>query len=105
MPSDARAVLEVPAKALADLCRKRRIRKLALFGSVPRTDFGTESDVDVFVEFAPGATVGFFSVARIEDELSRLFGGRKVGLRTAKDLSPYLRDEVLASSLVRYGGP
>jgi predicted nucleotidyltransferase len=46
---------------IADFCRRNRIRKLALFGSVLRDDFRADSDVDVLVEFEPGARVGFLS--------------------------------------------
>ena len=96
--------LGVSSLALAGICRRRRIRRLALFGSVLRPDFGPESDVDILVEFEPGATPGFFGLVRIEEELSRLLGGRKVDLRTPQDLSPYFRNEVVASADVRYGG-
>ena len=43
-----------PAIAIAELCRRHRIRRLALFGSVLRDDFTPESDIDVLVEFEPG---------------------------------------------------
>ena len=41
-------------------------------------------------------------LARIEQELSRLFAERKVDLRTPGDLSQYFRDEVIGSALVAY---
>lgn len=41
---------------IADFCRRHHIRKLALFGSVPRDDFGPQSDVGLQVEFEPGHT-------------------------------------------------
>jgi len=40
-------------------CRRHRIRRLALFGSILRDDFGPQSDMDVLVEFEPGARTGF----------------------------------------------
>jgi predicted nucleotidyltransferase len=43
---------------LADFCRRHRIQKLALFGSVLRDDFTSGSDVDVLVEFEPDSVVG-----------------------------------------------
>jgi len=88
---------------IAGFCRKNHIRKLSLFGSVLREDFGPESDVDVLVEFEPGHTPGFFRLFDMEEELSSLMGGRKVDLRTPEDLSRYFRDEVLAKSRVQYG--
>ncbi|MBU0606661.1 MAG: nucleotidyltransferase domain-containing protein [Armatimonadetes bacterium] len=37
---------------VAEVCRRHGIRRLSLFGSVLRDDFGPDSDVDVLVEFA-----------------------------------------------------
>ena len=88
---------------IADFCRRNHIRKLSLFGSVLRDDFGPESDVDVLVEFEAGHVPGFFRLFDMEEELSSLLGGRKVDLRTPEDLSRYFRDEVLAQSWVQYG--
>ena len=86
-----------------DFCRRNHIRKLSLFGSVLRDDFGPESDIDVLVEFEAGHVPGFFRLFDMEEELSSLLGGRKVDLRTPEDLSRYFRDEVLAQSWVQYG--
>ena len=61
-------------RCLAEFCRKHHIRRLALFGSVLRHDFGSESDVDVLVDFEPSHTPGLFGIARLERELSSLFG-------------------------------
>ena len=87
---------------IADFCRKNHIRRLSLFGSVLRDDFGSESDVDVLVEFEPGHVPGFFRLFDLEEELSSLLGGRKVDLRTPEDLSRYFRDEVVKHSVVQY---
>ena len=81
---------------IAELCRKRRIRRLALFGSVLRDDFGPDSDVDVLVEFEPGARVGWDFVT-IKDELADLFG-RSVDLLTPGSIRPAYRDEILSSA-------
>ena len=86
----------VPSKqALADFCRRHDIEKLALFGSALRDDFDASSDIDLLVTFSPGTKIGLMSVTRIELALSPFFGDRKVDLRTAADLSPYIRDKVL----------
>ena len=65
-----------------------------------RDDFGPHSDVDVLVEFGPGAKVGLIGLAQMEIELGEL--GRKVDLNTPGFLSPYFRDEVLAEAEVQY---
>ena len=65
-------------------CLKNGIRKLSLFGSVLRDDFGHDSDIDVLVEFMPDARVGFFELFDMEEELSHILGGRKVGELTTR---------------------
>ncbi len=89
--------VSVSRDALAELCRRRRIRRLSLFGSVLREDFSEASDVDVLVEFEAGARVTFFSLSRVEDDLSALFG-RRADVHVARSLSPHLRDRVVAQA-------
>jgi predicted nucleotidyltransferase len=72
----SRARIEIPQERIAELCRQRRIRWLALFGSVLRDDFRPESDVDVLVEFEPEQRYTYFTLAQIEDDLSLLLGRR-----------------------------
>lgn len=86
---------------IAEFCRRNHIRRLALFGSVLRDDFGPESDVDVMVEFKPGQLVGLRFI-EIERELSSLLGGYKVDLITPKFLNRRIRDRVLANAEVQY---
>ena len=92
------ANIEFDRQALAQFCEANHIRKLSLFGSVLRDDFRPDSDVDLLVEFEPGAKVGLFDIARMEIELSPLFGGRKVDLRTPADLGRYMRERVVSTA-------
>ncbi len=93
--------IEIPREQLAAFCRRHHIRKLSLFGSVLREDFAADSDVDVLVEFQAGYTPGF-ALIRMEDELSMLFGDRKVDLITPKFLNRRIRDRMLSESEVQY---
>ena len=92
----------LPKETTAAFCRRHHVRRLAFFGSVLRDDFTDQSDIDVLVEFQPGHVPGFFGLVDMEYELSALFGGRKVDLRTPQDLSRYFREEVLAQAQVQY---
>jgi hypothetical protein len=94
--------IDVPKAEIEAFCRRNGIRRLALFGSVLRDDFGPDSDVDVLVEFAPEARIGLFELYDIEQELSRLLGGKKVDLNTPRSLSKYFRSEVLREAEVQY---
>ena len=94
--------LSIPKAELASFCRMHEIRWLALFGSALRTDFGPDSDLDVLVEFVEGRSPGLLGIAGLEIELSALFGGRKVDLRTPQDLSRHFRQDVLDKAVVQY---
>jgi uncharacterized protein len=96
-----KAKISVADEDVAAFCKKHHIRRLALFGSVLTDRFGSDSDVDVLVEFETGQIVGLLRMASIERELSELIG-RQVDLRTPADLSRYFRDEVLSSAEVQY---
>lgn len=93
--------IEMPRERLAEFCRRNHIRRLSLFGSILRDDFGPESDVDFLVEFEPGKTPSLLTMAGLEIELSEMLG-RKVDLRTAGDLSRYFRDEVIREAKLEY---
>ena len=95
--------IEIHNEQIAEFCVRHRIHRLALFGSVLRPDFRPESDVDVLVEFEPGAAIGFFGLARLERELSTLLGGRRVDLRTPQDLSIYFRNSLVDQAYVIHG--
>ncbi|MBH0176946.1 MAG: nucleotidyltransferase [Nitrospira sp.] len=94
--------MAIPKERLEGFCRRNHIRKLSLFGSVLRDDFRLDSDVDVLVEFEREHVPGFIAFFQMEQELSRLLGGRKVDLITEKFLNRRIRDQVLAAAEVQY---
>jgi predicted nucleotidyltransferase len=91
----------MPRDKIAEFCRRNRIRKLSLFGSVLRGDFDSQSDIDILVEFEPGARVGMIRLAGLELELGEIIG-RKVDLNTQGFLSKYYRDRVVSEAEVQY---
>lgn len=94
--------IELPREKIADFCKRNRIRRLSLFGSALKGELRKNSDIDLLVEFQPDEAPGLFDLARMERELSKLLGGRKVDLRTPNELSRYFRDEVLSTASVQY---
>ena len=93
--------ISIPPQKLAELCKRYHIRKLAFFGSVLRDDFNSTSDVDVLVEFEEGHTPGLRFID-IQDDLSKLLGGREVDLVTPKFLNHRIKDRVLNEARVAY---
>ncbi len=92
----------IDRRALARVCRRYRIERLAVFGSVARGDAGPASDVDVAVDFEPGMTPGLEIVA-VADALQSVFGGRRVDLVTRRGLNPRLRERMLADMVLLHG--
>ena len=96
------AQITIPGDRLASFCEERGIRRLAVYGSALRDDFGPESDIDVLVEFEPNRIPGLVALAGMELDLRMIFPDRNVDMRTAEDLSKYFRQEVLNTAEVLY---
>lgn len=95
----------IPKQKIADFCKRWNVAELALFGSILTDTFGNESDVDVLVEFAPGAHPTFKTLDEMEQELTVIFG-RPVDLLTKKSIASsenYIRrNAILESAQVIY---
>jgi len=89
-----------PKADIAAFCEHRQITESCWFGSVLREDFRPDSDVDVLVTFAPGATWTLLDMVRMEVDLKRLFG-REVDLvsrATIEGSENYIRRERILQS-------
>lgn len=85
--------VQVDEAKLADLCRRYHVRELSVFGSAARGEMRPESDIDLLVEFLPGAKVDLFDYSGLMLDLSKLIG-RKVDLVSKKGLKPLIRESV-----------
>jgi hypothetical protein len=72
------------------------VARLALFGSVLRNTARPDSDVDLLVQFAPGAKT--FDHFLALSELLEAQLGRPVELVTTEALSPFLGPRILAEA-------
>jgi predicted nucleotidyltransferase len=77
---------------------RNRVRNVSIFGSALTERFKESSDIDILVEFEPEYRVGYLRMAAMERELSALFGGRPVDLRTAPELSRASESTSIAST-------
>lgn len=98
---ELRPGLSIDDALVADFATRHGVRRLALYGSALRPDFGPASDIDILVEFQPGRTPGLLHLAQMELELESSLG-RPVELRTYEDLSRCFRDEVAANARPLY---
>lgn len=66
--------LHIPEETIAGFCQRWKITEFALFGSVLRDDFTSNSDIDVLVTFAPDASWTLMDHVDMQDELKTIFG-------------------------------
>ena len=92
----------VSPEKLKDFCRSRRIAELAIFGSTSRGDAGSDSDIDVLVQFMPHTAMSLLDFAGIQEDLADLFQ-RPVDL-VAKDhiRNPFRRRSILRDATTIY---
>ena len=90
---------------LAAYCQRWQIVEMSLFGSVLRDDFGSDSDIDVLVDFPPETMIGLRERIAMEEELVKILG-REVDLvdrRAVERSQNYIRRKsILGSAQVVY---
>jgi len=79
----------IDQERLSDFCRRWKIQKLELFGSVLTPEFGPDSDVDFLATFEPDAGWTLFDEVTMQEDLAAIVG-RRVDLvsRRAVERSP-----------------
>jgi predicted nucleotidyltransferase len=88
------AELEIPYSQIEAFCRRWQVSELALFGSVVREDFNSNSDVDILVSFVQDAPWSLFDLVAMKSELEAIFG-RNVDLVEKDALrNPYRRKSI-----------
>lgn len=81
-------LVELNIQRIIDLCKKHKVRTLAVFGSILTDRFNASSDVDLLVDFEPIDHDKFDYVSNyfgLRDSLEELFN-RKVDLIEEKGL-------------------
>ena len=99
-----KTAIELPKDAIADICNRWKIEEFYLFGSILRSVFHDDSDVDIMVTFSPEARWGW-EIVDIKDELEALFD-RKVDFMTKAAIEEshnwIRRKEILGSAELVY---
>jgi predicted nucleotidyltransferase len=93
--------INIPELAVAEICRRYEIRELYLFGSAVRGEMRPDSDIDLLVDFLPGAKVSLLRHFAAERELTELLG-RRVDLVSKRALREPLRKEILPQARLLY---
>ena len=94
--------IDVPTAALQEFSERWGVQSIALFGSVLRRDFDTDSDIDVLLSFRSGSKADLIDLVYMRAELQELFG-RRVDLVERDALeNPYRRAEILTNAHTIY---
>jgi len=93
--------LDLHKEEIAKFCLKWKIREFSVFGSVLRSDFRPDSDIDVIVDFEPDSATTLFDMVSMNDELKGIFD-REVDLLTRPAIEQsrnYIRRKEILSSM------
>lgn len=94
-------MIELPQEKIVEFCQRWQITELALFGSILRPDFRSDSDIDILVSFAPEARWSLLDHVDMQDELQAILG-RSVDFLTRKSIERsqnYLRRQAILKSM------
>lgn len=99
-------LIELNLKQILDLCRRHKVRSLAVFGSILTDRFNDQSDVDLLVDFEPIDPDKFDYVTNflnLQDSLEALLK-RKVDLVVGSCLNnKYFINNINRTKRVIYG--
>ena len=93
--------ISLPTKKIVIFCKSHHIKSLSLFGSILTDNFTKTSDIDFLVQFDKAHIPSLIGMARMESELGEIIG-RKADFRTAEDLSPYFKNQVVQEAYKLY---
>ncbi|MGL5059179.1 MAG: nucleotidyltransferase family protein [Microcoleus sp.] len=84
--------LKASPSEIAEFCQRWNIIELALFGSILRDDFRSDSDIDILASFSPDCCWNLFDLMQIQEQLANpksreLLCHSKTCLKTANSLA------------------
>jgi uncharacterized protein len=98
--------ISITEEQIREFCQHWHIKEFYLFGSVLRSDFNLNSDIDIMITFNQNATCSLWDFVRIKNDLSTLLG-RKIDLMTKKSIEEsynWIRcQEILNTAILIYG--
>jgi len=98
--------IDLPSEIRSHIIPHFQISSIWIFGSAIRDDYSETSDIDLVVDFNPGARITLLTLASLQTDLEKDLG-RKVDLITWKAIddfmNPIMRQEVLSTMVRIYG--
>ena len=94
--------LNISISEIADFCQRWNIVELALFGSVLREDFRSDSDIDVLVVYDKGLRLTLSDVLDMQEELEGKFRRAVDWVEKNQIQNPYRLANILKTHRVIY---
>ncbi|GAB6285162.1 MAG: nucleotidyltransferase family protein [Methanoregula sp.] len=88
-------------KKIEKFCQTWNVQELLVFGSITTTNFRPDSDIDIVVDFKPGSVHTLIDLAKMEDELERIFN-RRIDLITRRAIEQsrnHIRKKAILSTM------
>ncbi len=99
-------LIELNLQKIIDLCRKHKVKTLAVFGSILTDRFNEESDVDLLVDFEPIDHDTFDYVGNyfdFRDALERIFNRTVDLIEYGNNFNPLFKASADKKKLMIYG--
>lgn len=99
-------LIELNIKRIVELCKKHRVKTLAVFGSILTDRFNDESDVDLLVDFEKTDHISFDYLGNYFDlryALEELFNRSVDLIEYGDNLNPIFKASVDKKKRVIYG--
>jgi len=94
----------VSHESIVAFCRRWKVSRFSLFGSILTDSYSPQSDIDVLITLCEDAGLSLWDWIEMRDELQQLFG-RPVDLIEESGLrNPFRRYEILRTRKVIYAG-
>ena len=100
-PEEARARLPISDAQLAEIAQRWHLKLIAMTGDILYDGFGPASDIDLVVEFTPGADIPPWGQGGLSAELSGLAGRTVYPLSYRALMDANNRSQSLVTEMVR----
>jgi uncharacterized protein len=94
--------ISVSEQEFVHICKKYNISIVKAFGSVLRSDFASDSDIDLLITFKDDTDISLFDLMDLEAELSRIFNRHVDVVEPTSLTNPIRRKNILSTSELIY---
>ena len=94
--------IEIDEQEMSRIARKFHILEMYLFGSVLRSDFSDDSDIDILIVIDPKAQLSYQDICDIKDTLEAALNRKVDIVEKAGITNPYRQREIFSTAVRIY---